>query len=204
MKNAAKTLFTSVLVLSLALFIPGCDEYKNSSDTVQQDQQETMLKEATAQVPMPGITKWRERKMFKLIYEMRDQEITTYTYAFSQMLGKFVFIGRTIGYPVPYSTQYTSPSKAEWRTGSANGGYGWVVLPQADPNSLFSPASSDATYVMMKVEGTSEIFPFYCEDKLSTYPRPLPARLVVDSEKLDIYQRKTVETQVPTAPSPSR
>jgi hypothetical protein len=144
-----------------------------SSDQKQRSQQETILQQATDSVGMPNITHFTERKNMKMILEKRDDpKLITYTYAYNEMTGKFIYIGRSIGYPIPYSTQYTNPQKPLY-----SGQSGVATIPQADPNSLFSPASADGTWVMLINEETQKADVFYSEPHLVTYPSKLPKRL---------------------------
>lgn len=146
-----------------------------SSDTTQAQQQEQILREGTAQSGMPAIKNFRERKMLKDILELRDQNgITTYTYTVSEMTGKLRFFGETIGYGIPYATQYTNPQKiAEWRTRGADG-IANAILPQADPNGLFSPQGADGTWVLMKDPKGDKVLPIYVEPRIVVSPFRLP------------------------------
>src|SRR5271154_6362213 len=110
----------AILFLTL-LSLAACDE--PTSDSVQQAQQEQLLKEGTAQTGMPAIKNFRERKMLKDILELRDQEgFITYTYVFSEVTSKLTFFCQSTGYGMPYATEYTSPQKLEW-TPLSSGGY---------------------------------------------------------------------------------
>ena len=122
-----------MMILLLVPFISGesgCNS-PPSSDDIQRQTQERILKEGTSQVGMPGITKFTEKKDFRDILELRDKAIITYTYLFSDTWACVVRYGDTIGFPIPYSTQYTNPQKVAER---AQGGF--AVIPQADPNGL--------------------------------------------------------------------
>lgn len=160
---------SKILSLSvLCLIVSGCD-YTPSSDQKQQKQQEKLLDEATSQVGMPAIKNFRERKILKDILELRDQDgLTTYTYLYNEMTGKLVFFGETIGYGLPYSTQFTSPSKGEYF--SRGGSYNLEVMPQADPNGLFSPASAEGTWVLMKNPNGGDVKPVYVEPRIIVSP----------------------------------
>jgi hypothetical protein len=150
-----------------------CDD--NSSDSVQRKQQETLLAEGTAQTGMPAIKNFRERKMLKDILELRDQDgLVTYTYIFSQMTGKFTFIGQSIGYGIPYATEYTNPLKIDWSSGHASCG----VINQADPNGLFSPAAAEGTWVLMLDPDTGKTRPQYIEERVEVFTYKLPASLL--------------------------
>lgn len=140
-------------------------EYTPSSDQIQKNQQEVLLKEATSQIGMPAIKNFREKKILKDILELRDQDgLTTYTYLYNEMNGKLIFFGETIGYGIPYSTQFTNPQKIEVRYA------GNPVIPQADPNGLFSPASSEGTWVLMKDPNGGKVLPIYIEPRIVVSP----------------------------------
>jgi len=137
-----------------------------TSDDIQRQQQERLLAEGTAQTGMPAIKNFRERKLLKDILELRDQEgLVTYTYLWNEYTGKKVFFCDSIGYGIPYATQYTNPSKFE---SSTSKGYG--VIPQADPNGLFSPASAEGTWVMCKNPDGNEVRPVYIEPRIIVSP----------------------------------
>ena len=158
-------------------FATGCEK-RNTSDDKQQAQQEKILAEATSQTGMPAITNFRERKIVKTLLELRDQEgLVTYTYLFSGMQGKFVFLGPSVGYGIPVATQYTNPEKL---VNPYNQIY--QVLPQADPNGLFSPAAAEGTWVMMLNPQTKKVEPQYIEERILVTTFMLPSRLVIGDE----------------------
>jgi len=160
--------FLTGLLASLVVLFNACNEQRPSSDQIQRQQQEQILQEGTRVVGMPSITRYRERKLLKMIYEMRDEGLTTFTYAFIPGTGKLRFICESIGYPIPYSTQFTNPQKIE-RHSSGNG-YQYPVISQADPNGLYSPPSSEATWVLCKDPNSAELKPVYQEPRLMTFP----------------------------------
>lgn len=161
------------------LLLVGCDfaPQQPNSDQLQARQQEQLAAEATAHTGMPAIKNFRERKMLKDILELRDQNgIVTYTYVVSEMTGKLRYFGQTIGYGIPYSTQYTNPQKIA-AIAKAKGGQGadnFAILPQADPNGLFSPASSEGTWVLMKDPAGDKVLPIYIEPRIVVSPFRLP------------------------------
>jgi hypothetical protein len=164
------------LLLSLALIITGCEPAVRSSDEQQKREQERILQEGTAQTGMPAIKNFRERKIMKDIIEMRDQTgLVTYTYVFSDHLGKFIFIGESIGYGISAATQYTNPQK--WVHNYAEHGY---VINQADPNGLFSPSSAEGTWVLLKNPNSPDIVPTYFEQRINVVPFKLPSKIVLE------------------------
>ena len=162
--------------LALPLFLlVGCDD-EPTSDQIQARQQEQLAAEATAQTGMPAIKNFRERKMLKDILELRDQNaVVTYTYIMSEMTGKLRYFGQTIGYGIPYSTQYVNPQKiAAIAKGGSQAADNFAILPQADPNGLFSPASSEGTWVLMKDPAGDKVLPIYIEPRIVVSPFRLP------------------------------
>ncbi|HLD44080.1 MAG TPA: hypothetical protein VJC18_01490, partial [bacterium] len=89
-----------------------------------------------------------------------------YTYVFNEFKGCLILLGSTVGYPIPYSTQFTNPQKIE----RASTNVGYAILPQADPNGLFSPPSTEATWTMMKNPKGDNTGVVYSEPKLITMP----------------------------------
>ncbi|MCX6795604.1 MAG: hypothetical protein NT165_02690, partial [Candidatus Falkowbacteria bacterium] len=107
MKRKNSFTYLVALLVGLTMFV-SCGQAPQSSDIVQKEQQEKILAEGSAQVGMPAIKNFRERKIVKDLYELRDQNgLVTYTYIFSEYTGKYTYLGETIGYGIPYATQFT-------------------------------------------------------------------------------------------------
>lgn len=160
-----KTFFGILIIATSLLVVVACD-VQPTSDQIQRKQQEAILAEGTSQIGMPAIKNFRERKLMKDILELRDQTgLVTYTYVFSEMRGCLILLGNTVGYPLPYATQFTNPQKIE-RADS----YGVGILPQADPNGLFSPASAEATWTLMKDPNGATTGVVYSEPRLVVMP----------------------------------
>lgn len=154
-------------LLLFPLLLSACNQ-PPSSDQIQAFQQEAILKEGSAQTGIPAIKNFRERKMLKDILELRDQDgLTTYTYLYNEMTGNLVFFGETIGYGIPYSTQLTNPQVDTYYTTSSAQ---HVTLPQADPNGLFSPASAEGTWILMKDPSGNKVLPIYVEPRIIVSP----------------------------------
>jgi hypothetical protein len=185
-----KYAFAVVCAIGLAMSqMGGCDDRQPTSDEVQRAQQETLLAEGTAQVGMPAIKNFRERKLLKDILELRDQQgLVTFTYLENMIPkvvkgrtvlgGKLTYFGETIGYGIPYATQFTNPQKIE----RAQINVGYAVLSQADPSGLFSPASAEGTWVIMKDPKGSKTLPIYIEPRIVVSPFKLDFDEVDGSE----------------------
>ena len=159
-----------ILLLSLAIVLMSAScERTGSTDEIQKQKTEQSLNEADKQIGMPAIVNFQERKLFKAVLEARDKEnLVTYCYLMNEMTGSVgQFLGKGIGYGIPASTQYTNPDKIQE---SYQGGY--AILPQADPNGLFMPSQTEATwYMLLDKDGAPR--PVYIEPAVIVSPIPL-------------------------------
>ena len=159
-------------VLALFLLDSGCGDEPPKSDSVQQAQQEKMREEANAQVGMPGVTNFTEMKLMRQLYELRDKEIATYAYV-PDMTGRLWHLCDSIGYGLPYGTQFSNPDKIV--TYGAGTAAPWTshVIPQSEPNGLFMPPTAEGTWVIC---GTAQdLKPVYVEPKVIVSPFKLAA-----------------------------
>jgi hypothetical protein len=155
-----------LLTILAATFLFGCME--DGSDQKLGAQQENLMNEATRQVGMPAIVNFQERKLLKQILELRDQEhLICYAYIMPEMTGKLVFIGKCLGYGIPYATQYTNPQKQVYP-----GYHDGSILPQADPNGLFMPDNAEGTWLML-LDKQGNPHPVYIEPRVIVSPFPL-------------------------------
>lgn len=159
----------------------GCSDRKKTADMQQQEKQEKIQREGTQQIGLPKIVNFRELRILKDIQELCDQQgIVTYTYLFSEMTGKFTYLGETVGFPIPYSTQLTNPEKV---IKFADSKYYYAgtqpsTIPQADPNGLFKPQSSEATWILLKNPKTGDIQPMYMESRVACFRWQLPESMI--------------------------
>lgn len=164
------------IILSIMFVFTSCVDMKQSSEAKASHKQEQLMLEAESQIGMPAITNFQEKKIAKMIFELRDRsDLVCYAYIVNHMTGNLVFIGKCIGYGLPYSTQYTNPEKLVDRYGRSidNHNYDAYNLPQADPNGLFMPQGLSATWLMMINPKTNEPTPIYVEPELIVSPFPL-------------------------------
>ncbi len=164
-----KKLFIIAAAL-LSLAVQSCELKmpEESSDKKMAQKQEKMMQEAASELGMPAITNFQEKKLAKMIMEQRDREdLICYAYIVNHMTGKLIFLGKCLGYGLPYSTQYTNPTKTvdKW----VNSGY-CEQLPQADPNGLFMPEGLNATWLMMIDPESGEPRPVYLEPEIIVSP----------------------------------
>ena len=162
-----------LIILSLCIMffvVTGSNSCSNNStDKKQASQTETLMAEANRQIGMPNIVNFQQKKLMKMIMELCDREdLITYAYIKSDYQGKLFFIGKCIGYGIPFSAQYTNPEKMVWPDS-----FQTPILPQPDPNGLFMPTSSSATWLMMIDPKTNKPRPVYIEPEIVVSPFPL-------------------------------
>ena len=174
-----KKLFTLSL-LSTVVLLTGCVE--TSGQSYQNEQQKELLNQSISQVGMPNIVNFKEKRDAKMIWELRDDaNLITHAY-FQNMEGQFIYLGRCMGYGLPYTTQYTNPQTRDYNSSS-----GSVALPQADPNGLFSSETTNATWLMLINEETGEVEVIYSEPSIIVTQTKLPKRLVAGWSLPDNY-----------------
>ena len=152
-----------LLVLPLIALLAACGPQQPNSRQIEAAKQEEMQLQAVQSVGMPAITNFAEKRMFKDILELRDKNVPTTTYLVG-MNNQLTKVCDSVGYGLPYATQYTNP---QMRVGSQNG---VVTLPQADPNGLYSPASADGTWVLCVDHKDGKAKPIYIEPRIIVSP----------------------------------
>jgi hypothetical protein len=159
--------FTQIIIMLIALSIfVGCS-VEHSADEKMQIRQEQQLQNAQAEIGLPAIVNYQEKKLVKMIYELRDQEnVVCHAYLMNAMTGEIgQYLGRCMGYGIPYSTQFSNPEKLIRNTIESYG-----TMPQAEPNGLFSPVGLSATWLMMIDPETNEPRPVYIEPEIIVSP----------------------------------
>lgn len=178
------------LLLSLVLFV-GCNTQSQQVQT-NVERQETQavkqnMQEMARQVGMPFIDEFFEKKMAKQIFELRDNaELITYAYMVN-LDGKFIYLGKCIGFGLPYSVQYTNPEIVNTVDGGQYQARNPYTLPQADPNGLYMPEGLSATWLMLINEETGEAEIIYTEPSIIVTQSKLSKRLVVDWSLTEDY-----------------
>ena len=175
-----KFLILGIAILSTGLFV-GCG---GSSDTSQgsvkdqQAQQQQLTEESNRQVGMPNISNYFEKDIAKRIYELRDKtDLTTYAYSVNKE-GQYIFLGRCIGFGLPYTTQYSSPEKIQ--RGDLGEFNGDMLVPQTEPNGLYASETTNATWLILINEETNKEEIIYMEPEIIVTQSKLPRRLVAE------------------------
>lgn len=154
------------------LLLDSCDANTlPTSDQKINQQQETLAREAASEVGMPAIVNFQEKRMAKMIYELRDKAISTTTYIVT-LSGQLLKVCDSVGYGLPYSTQYSNPMKPVERSCPGEG-CAITAIPQADPNGLFSPADAEGTWVNCLDPKSRDLRVVYLEPRVIVSPFPL-------------------------------
>ena len=160
-----------VLLAVMALTLMGASECEGqrASKGAKREQAAThqLQDQASTAVGMPAMVNFTEKRMMKMLYERRDDAgLVTYTY-YLDLYGKRHKIcpSTSVGYGIPYSAQFTAPQASQ---ATQYGSAGTWAPYQPEPNGLYMPDSSSATWVMCLVE--DEIAPVYIEPLLIVSP----------------------------------
>jgi hypothetical protein len=157
---------TIALAAIAVAMLAGCVPDSRKADAIQADQQEVLIKEATAQTGMPAIKNFRERRLLKMIYELRDQEgLTTFSYTVSSMTGKLTPLCQSIGYAISDATGYTNPDKVVRDNAQVFG-----TMTQAEPNGLYTPDTSDANWVVCTDPSSGKSSPVFVSTPIVVSP----------------------------------
>lgn len=180
-----KKLMGVIMLIMITLCFVSCKTENKSADTIQNQQTAAALNQAQKEIGMPNIVNFQQRKLLKQIYELCDKEnLICYMYTISELSGKFIFQGKCIGYGIPFSAQFTNPEKIvegdKYFGYDLNGYLNYLrILPQADPNGLFMPTSSSATWIMMiDPKGIPRVV--YIEPTITVSPFLLPYAIYPD------------------------
>lgn len=169
-----KVIFVLLVLASLAA---GCVPAQSSYD-IEQQQQEISNQEIVRNQPPPNLGGYSfERHIVTEVYKARNQTISTYTYIMIQMTGQIVEICPSIGYPIPYSTQITSPERIEAWTGQG----GYAIISNPEPNGLYPPDNAAATIVNC-VNPDGSLTPTYWEDNVFALPYRIKSDRMIERE----------------------
>lgn len=157
------------LVCVMGLSLVGCNEKESDADAKVRATTESAMNQSLNEVGYPSITNWNEKRQMRRIYELRDQaNLGTYSYIHS-LNGELVYIGRSLGYGIPASVQFSNPQKVV-----GNQMHALVTQPLPEPNGMFMPEGLSATWLSMVNPVTGEGEPVYIEQEITVSPFPLP------------------------------
>ena len=147
--------------------LAACNQPETAASIERKKQAEMSLR-GVESVGMPAIVNFAEKRMMKDIIELRDQNVATTTYIVD-MNGNMHKVCDSVGFGLPYATQYTNPQMPQ-QTVAGGSTY---VLAQADPNGLYSPASADGTWVQCVNPKTKKATVVFLEPRIIVSPFPL-------------------------------
>jgi len=155
------------LVPSLVMgALMGACENAPTADDVAAQKTEVSMQQAAAAVGMPAIKNFNELRLARTIYEMRDDaKLQTWSYLLD-MQGKKHLLCKSLGYGLPYATQYSNPQRVQHPYSGV-----YYTLPQAEPNGLFMPDNAEASWIVC-VSPTGEAKPVYVEERMIVSPFP--------------------------------
>ena len=162
-------IFNLFILISISIVNIGCKSHNtNTVDRIEQTMQDEMELNAHKISPLPDVENFVERLHLKHIYEVRDSATINYAYLFNQSQGKLLFLGRCVGYQIPYGTQYTSSQKLEDYTSN-----NFLVLPQGEPNGLYMPLQGAIGSWIMLLDDKNEPRVVYLGVPVIVSPIPL-------------------------------
>jgi len=167
------------IAVTSILAISACETRPPTTDEKQSAAQAAALEQAHAQIGMPAIGNYSEKRMVKDLYELRDKPFPTHTYIVNEQAGCLTYLGPSVGYGIPYATQYTSPTKVTYVHPSGfetsnTPSYVVETIPQAEPNGLFMPAAAEGTWVMLKDPNSEDVKAVYIEPRVLVSPFRMP------------------------------
>lgn len=170
-----KLLAVGIIGVLMASMLVGCGQRETASSK-ENNYTQDLMEQSSNMVGYPDVTNFFEKAQLKEIYELRDDpNLICYWYTKNDMTGKWIYQGECIGYGIPYTTQFTQPDtmqRAALPVLDINGNdkgrneYFTEVLPQADPNGLYSSASTSATWILT-TDKDGNIKPTYVESEIT-------------------------------------
>lgn len=145
-------------------------DQKASATQIEQAQQNVQMEQFLRNQPVPSFDWSLERHMLIQLYAARQKATNTYSFVQSEYTGRVLWSCPSIGFPLPYATQLTNPTQAQWRGYSDH--YASAVVGQQEPNGLFSPAAAEGTWVPC-VDDRGKITPVYEERRVTVFLRPM-------------------------------
>jgi len=170
-----------LLLLLPILALAACKE--DTSGAARESRATAQLSEqASVAAGMPAIVNFAEKRQLKAIYELRDTaNLVTYTYTID-LAGKRHKVCPTtsVGFGIPYATQYTAPkairiARGVWYDGTQGSGAHTYEADQPEPNGLHMPSSADGTWVICLNPKDKSLAPTYVEPRVVVYLFEMPS-----------------------------
>jgi hypothetical protein len=140
----------------------GCEDKSDTKERLDVERGQAQL---VQNQPAPVFQFSLERHIMIELYKARNKAVTTYSYVQSPFTGKIQWECVSIGFPIAATTQLTNPMKTD-HSGQT------VTIPQAEPNGMYAPPQSSATFVPC-VGPDGSITPARIERDVDTYFQPM-------------------------------
>jgi hypothetical protein len=169
---------TSIItLLGVGLLLGGAGGNGCSNDPtaaqIEQSSQNLQMNQFLRNQPVPSFDWSLERHMLIQLYTARQRATNTFSVVQSEYTGKVLWSCPSIGFPLPYATQLTNPQQVISSYGVGGGNhFADGVVAQQEPNGLFTPSQSDATWVPC-VDEKGRITPVYEEKHVTVFLRPV-------------------------------
>lgn len=167
-----------ILLAGVALALGACTG--NQSLNADQAQTNTQLQQYQKVQPVPYYNWSEQRNTLIQIYNAKNEARNTWAVVES-MTGVALWACPSVGFPIPADTQLTNPDQIATTVPPGSSTIYDGVVPQMEPDGLYSSTSTDATYVLC-IRPNGDTVPIYTEQKVSMFPFPVT---VVDGKIVD-------------------
>ena len=180
-----KLIFCIAFILTV-ITLTSCTSTKKAT-TKEKEYTEDIKQRSLDKVGLPDVDNFFEMGQLKEIYEKRDNpKLVCYWYKEIKCSKKLMYMGKCIGYGIPYSTQITAPSQV--MNEKVNDAGQMYIIEQSEPNGMYSTGATTATWVLaINGEDESNITPLYCEFEVLVSPFKLDRKLVEEFSIPDDY-----------------
>ena len=182
MKKKNLTITIMTILVAAVLCLSGCTY---GSDTANKESNYSLqaMTEAFDTVGLPELSNYYERAQLKEIYELRDDpNLICYWYVKNDMTGKLVYMGRCVGYGIPYSASLTAPNVPDYSSYEDN-----ANLCQAEPNGIYTNGVTSSATWILTVNEEGDITPSYVEFEITVTQTKIAARLCEDWSLTENY-----------------
>jgi hypothetical protein len=167
-----KNILLTISVVSLLL--SGCVSDANQARINETNQQGSVMLAILNNQPVPDLNGYSFERdiVIQILLARNKSTVTTWAYWRAENTGELQEVCRSVGFPIPYSVQLTSP---EFLVGSQG-----ATLPQAEPNALYSPPSAEASWVLCMTDDGKKVYPLYSEPRVISSPRRIKSASTVE------------------------
>lgn len=165
--------FLALSIGFLGFALTACDEVAPNGAQKETQATNQIMNQAATVVGVPAIQRFTEKRQLKMLYELRDRsDLVTYSYRVD-MTGRLHRICPTtsVGFGMPFSAQYTAP-ELPVRIGPS-GASGQRFQPE--PNGLYMPDATSATWVICLGSDGKSLNPVYVEPQIIVSLEPMLA-----------------------------